>query len=101
MKKGSLITICPQCRRVLNFNRVGFKSHDLGDDVEEVGIECPGCGYWQPVYWLNAELKRLQQNKAPTRKDKREYVHKFQKWQRVARKRYQHPGQIIAGPAAP
>jgi len=73
---------CPKCDKV---QQVNFKSKPLDNGIDEIGIECSGCGYWHVAYWLNEELKEAQIPKA-SRKHRREYERKFKKFQRKMRK---------------
>lgn len=86
MKKGSVISICPECRNVVTIRRFETISLDNGD--EEIGIRCPKCDHWQTSYYLNQELKDMQQIKTPTRKDKRDYERKFKKFQKVMKRKH-------------
>lgn len=82
MKKGSVVTVCPECRRVYNFRRLGFtfKKLDFPTGITDVGIECPNCEHFVHSHYLSEELEAMQDSKAD-RKQRREYKRKFKKLQ--------------------
>lgn len=98
MQKGSLVSVCSNCKQVFNFRNVGFTSKPtLIEGIEDVGIECPNCEAFVHSYYLNDELKAMQNPKA-TRKVRRAYKHKFLKLQRwVEKKLRQQNGRAISG----
>lgn len=88
MKKGSVVTVCPSCRKVFNFRKLGFteKPLDYPADIKDVGIECPNCNYFQHSFYLSKELEAMQ-NPDATRKERREYKRKYLKLQNWVKKK--------------
>lgn len=78
LKEKDLLATCTSCKRV---SKVTFETKQLDNDIDEVGLRCPVCDYWQPSYWLNRSLKDKQIQGA-SRKLKREYEREFVKFQK-------------------
>lgn len=86
MQKGDkkIVAICPDCRKVNEFNGFKTKRHEGG--FLAFGIECPSCGHWKISYWLTEELLAMQTLK-PKRDVRREYERKFKKLQGLMSKK--------------
>jgi hypothetical protein len=82
IKKGSLVSVCRNCKRVFNFRNIGFttKKLDYPKGIMDVGIECPNCENFTHSYYLTDELEKMQKPDA-TRDEKREYKRKLRKLQ--------------------
>src|SRR3990167_2195649 len=90
LSKGNLISICPNCRTVVNFSKLPLQARSVElpyPGVEAVGVECPHCQHFQTLYWLNPELK-VMQNPQATRKERRRYEVIFRRFQQTMRKKH-------------
>jgi hypothetical protein len=94
------IAICPECRKVINFNIYPmYTSRPLPtyDHAEEICIPCPFCDHMKHSHFLNADLRAMHYDDAP-REYRREYAKKFKKYQKVMLKRY-YPSEQKRRPA--
>lgn len=91
LQKGDLITICPECRHVVNYQPTDFRSKLIADNVTEIGLECPFCQHWTHSYYVNEALtiKALLVQKAD-RKTRREYTKEFKRFQKKMKARFKN-----------
>lgn len=82
--KGMRLTLCSACMSQV---RMSLTSRPLEGDLIEIGMECPFCHHWFHSYFLNPDLRDNRPKGTDSRKARREYQLRFQRFQKVTRKR--------------
>lgn len=86
LEKGSQITICPECRHVINTelkDRPAIYDILTIPNVLDIGLECPFCQHWTHSYFINNNLlqRALKMDNKP-RQVRRQFSKDFKKFQK-------------------
>ena len=83
--KGQKLTKCSNCNTLVQAD--GFTDRQREDDLIEIGLECPNCEACYHSYFVNDDLRRNRPKPTDSRRERREYQKRFQRFQKRIRQR--------------